>query len=120
MQKQPEYAGYDYGVVDNPDGTITITCFPSNSLRCIVVRTPKPGGALSDALISPGKTDYHDEGLQDATQAINEVLARLPERSGHEHLHLLVTERGLMLAWVRNTVESVSVDKIVPNAKAMT
>ena len=47
---QPTYTGYDVGLVDNPDGTATITCFPSNNPRCIVVRTPKTdmtGGSIS-------------------------------------------------------------------------
>jgi hypothetical protein len=110
MQAQHTYAGYDYGLVDNPDGTSTVTCFPSDNTRCIVVRVPKTE-AMSAGFFSPKRdSDFHDKGLQQATKKINEILASVSKRSKEEHLHLLLTERGPMLAWVHMTVETVSID----------
>ena len=115
MQSQNVYAGYDYGMIDNPDGTSTVTCFPSDNTRCVVVRVPK-AGAMADGFFSPkSASDFHDKGLQMATQQINEILAgaaKRSERSEEDHLHLLLTERGPMLAWVQSSVRTVSIDGV--------
>jgi hypothetical protein len=112
MDNDPHYDGYDYGMIDNPDGTSTVTCFPSNNTRCTVVRVPKPGAA-ADVFYSPkNPPSFHDKALQDVTHELNAALAKVPHRNKNERLHLLSTPHGPMLAWVEMSVKSVPIEKI--------
>jgi hypothetical protein len=104
MQKQPTYSGYDYGIVDGPGGQKTVTCFPSNSERCIVVRVPQTFYSTKTV------PDAHDSILSEATERLNEIVAQAHKRGGGRDLHVLLTEQGPMLAWVTGEVRQVSID----------
>lgn len=111
-----QYTGFDFGLMD-PDDADQIICFPSNTNRCVPVKPPKKvnGKIVSGGFHSPsGKPDFHDEALRKATQAINEILISVAKSRPHAqstcgHLHLLLTEKGPMLAWVAHCVRSAPI-----------
>ncbi len=103
--KNTGYKGFDYGVVTDPRGesTGTISCFPSNITRCVVIRQPKP--VTSGGFVSPSKTtSFHDDILVKCTRAINavisEVMDEIDEDAPSKSLHILITDDGPMLAWL--------------------
>jgi hypothetical protein len=104
-----EPIGRKAGPETGPDGKPTgfIVCYPSDDLNCIVVSTPQPGAITSTGFLSlPEPTRFHDEVLIQATQEINEVLAKVARESEEDFrktsLHLFLAEDGPMLIWVHS------------------
>lgn len=110
------YSGFDYGVVTGPSGnaaqSVVISCFPSNTERCIVIREPKPGSGGFASMSA--KTNFHGDELRDLTKQVNDLIARAIETESKgegRDLHILKTEDGPMFAWVDT---HVSISKTLP------
>lgn len=97
------YSGRDWGFI-TIGGKRQLICFPSNSETCFVVGLP---GELTGGFFSPGEGgDFHDKALQAASAEINTILENVARPHHDSSLHLLLTERGPMLAWVEGKVDT--------------
>ncbi len=57
------------------------------------------GSCLDAKFLNADDSPFHGKELQQATDSINEILAKIPPKKGFE-LSLLNTNMGLLLAWV--------------------
>lgn len=57
------------------------------------------GSCFNAVFLNADVSPFHDQGLQDATDKINEIIKAIQGKPGYE-LSLLNTNTGLLLAWV--------------------
>ena len=110
-QQKPTTSGFRAGIEIGPDGEQTgnIICYPSDDPNCKVVREPKPGVLDSTGFLSlPEPAPFHDEVLISATAEINEILVKIMPKQDQTkgNLHVIFSEDGPMLAWVRSRVRA--------------
>lgn len=68
------------------------------------------GGCLAGDLLEAEPSGLHDETLIEATRKIKQILSEIPVDADGRKLSFLVTNMGLLLAWVNHGEE------IPPNA----
>lgn len=102
--------GFKAGIEIGPDGESTgnFICYPSDNPNCKVVREPKTASIESTGFLSLTEPmPFHDETLVEATAKINEILAKVLAKNEKKELHVIFSEDGPMLAWVRSMVRPV-------------
>jgi len=59
------------------------------------------GSCVAVQMLKAEPSDFHDQSLIDATNAIEEILAKIPKRDGRS-LSFLHTNMGTLLSWVEH------------------
>jgi hypothetical protein len=62
--------------------------------------SPGDGSCSGAKLLEAEHSHFHDHHLSDATKKINQILASIPHSSDNHKLSFLVTDMGVLLAWV--------------------
>ncbi len=109
----PKFSGIDYGFISNLDGTSgdKISCFPSNTERCIVIRNPAPVGVQISFYNPSRESEFHTAAIREATTEINAILQKVAEKKRVKpkgtSLHHLNTDGGPIVAWVASQVDVI-------------